>query len=61
VWHTPPVCSDLDDGGGPAAARSGPRVRRARTVDEMVGMGFFPDEVGLPATYPDLAPDDATP
>jgi hypothetical protein len=28
--------------------------RRPRTVREMVGIGFFPDEVALPDVYPDL-------
>jgi hypothetical protein len=28
--------------------------RRPRTVPEMVGIGFFPDEVALPDAYPDL-------
>jgi hypothetical protein len=30
------------------------KERRPRTVREMVGFGFFPDEVALPDTYPDL-------
>ena len=44
---------ELDDNG--TAPGSEIDERRPRTVREMVGIGFFPDEVALPDAYPDLS------